>query len=125
MEWRVEITDDFRRWWSRLTEGEQEDLAASAILLSEWGPYPRFPHSSWINASRHRHMREIRIRSGGHPFRLMYAFDPKRVAIVLVGGEKGPKGRCYQQHVTRADWVYDRHLRQVQPELDHEQGRAQ
>ena len=110
MKWRMEVTEDFTRWWSGLSVNEQDDMVASALLLSEWGPYPRFPHTCWINQSKHRNMREVRIRSGGSPFRLMYAFDPKRVAIVLVGGEKGTKPLSYPQCVSRADHTYDGHL---------------
>nr|WP_240962344.1 type II toxin-antitoxin system RelE/ParE family toxin [Sphingobium sp. TB-6] len=48
----------------------------------------RFLHSSGINNSRHSHMRELRIQSGGKPLRVFYAFDPRRSAILLIGGDK-------------------------------------
>jgi hypothetical protein len=110
VKWAVDVTDGFAEWWSGLTETEQDDVSATAWLLAEWGPYPRFPHSSWINQSRHRHMREIRIRSGGSPFRLLYAFDPRRVSILVIGGDKGCNNQLYRQHIALADRTYDVHL---------------
>ncbi len=58
MSWDVEYTDEFGDWWSRLSEAEQESLAASVQLLEERGPNLGFPHSSGINGSKHSHMRE-------------------------------------------------------------------
>lgn len=113
MEWTVQVTDLFVSWWTQLAEKEQDDVCAAAWLLGEWGPYPRFPHSSWINQSRHRHMRELRIRSGGSPFRLMYAFDPRRVTILVIGGDKGCKDGQYPQCIARADRIYQLHLEQL------------
>ena len=61
MAWNVEYTDEFGEWWCSLTEGEQDDVAASVGLLVENGPMLRFPHSSGVEGSRHGHMRELRI----------------------------------------------------------------
>ncbi len=116
MKWAVDVTDGFAQWCSSLSETEQDDVLATAWLLAEWGPYPRFPHSDWINQSRHRHMREIRIRSGGSAFRLLYAFDPRRVSILIVGGEKGCKSQQYRHHIALADRTYDVHLQALASE---------
>ena len=113
MQWNVEITGEFAAWWSRLSDNEQNDISASALLLVQCGPYLRFPHSSWVNSSRHRNMRELRIRSGGNPFRLLYGFEPKRVTILLIGGEKGSKDRRYATYIARADRLYAIHLQEV------------
>ena len=114
MKWQVELTEGFSGWWSGLSAKEQGDVAACALLLSEWGPYPRFPHTAWINRSRHRNMREMRIRSCGHTVRLLYAFDARRLAIVLVGGEKGSRQERDPQCISRADRIYDGHLRALE-----------
>lgn len=71
-----------------LTEGQQNDATATVELLMERGPQLRFPHSSGIEGSKHQHMRELRVQSGGDPIRIFYAFDPRRTAILLIGGEK-------------------------------------
>ena len=54
----------------------------------EHGPQLRFPHSSGVAGSTHTHMRELRVQSGGRPLCIFYAFDPRRTAILLVGGDK-------------------------------------
>jgi hypothetical protein len=70
-------------------------VAYSVGLLTELGPTPGFPHSSKIMGSSHSGMRELRTRSSGGPLRTLYAFDPLRVAILLVGGDKTGNDRWY------------------------------
>ena len=69
-----------------------------------------FPHSSAIRASRHEHMRELRVQSGGRPVRVFYAFDPRRMAILLIGGDKTGDDRFYERFVPIADRLYDDHI---------------
>ena len=91
MSWDVEYTDEFEAWWEGLAEQEQVSLAASVALLEERGPSLGHPHSSGINGSRHGHMRELRTQHGGRPFRTLYAFDPRRMAILFsIRGLKPP-----------------------------------
>jgi hypothetical protein len=86
--WNVEYTDEFGGWWADLSEEEQEALDSSVRLLEARGPGLGFPHSSGINGSRHKHMRELRTQQSGKPLRTLYAFDPRRSAISLIGGDK-------------------------------------
>ena len=88
MAWEIEYTDEFGDWWATLTETEQEDVDAYVQRLEARGPNLPFPHSSGINGSRHDHKRELRVQSHGNPFRVFYAFDPRRTAILLIGGDK-------------------------------------
>jgi len=113
MGWEVEYTDEFERWWESLTEGEQEDVAASVELLETLGPTLPYPHSSGINGSRYRIMRELRIQHGGKPYRVLYAFDPRRTAILLLGGGKAGNDRWYEQMVPKADDLYAEHLEEL------------
>jgi len=69
------------------------------------------PHSSGVEISRHAHMRELRIQHEGRPYRVLYAFDPRRAAMLLIGGDKLGNDRWYEEHVPLADAIYDRHLR--------------
>ena len=85
--WGVEYTDEFGDWWGGLTEDEQASLAASVQLLEERGPSLVHLHSSGINGSKHSHMCELRTQHGGRPFRTRYAFDPRRIATLLIGGD--------------------------------------
>ena len=116
MSWDVEYTDEFGDWWSGLSEPEQESLAASVQLLEERGPNLGFPHSSGINGSRHGHMRELRTQHEGRPYRTLYAFDPRRSAILLIGGDKTGDDRWYDVNVPAADRLYDEHLEQLRKE---------
>lgn len=110
MSWEVEYTDQFGNWWGSLDESEQDSVAVSVTLLEKKGPNLPFPHSSNIKGSRHRHMRELRIQHKGKPYHVLYAFDPRRAAILLIGGIKSGQNRWYQQFVPVADALYDEHI---------------
>ena len=116
MQWEVEYTDEFEEWWRGLTDKQQNAVTVLAELLMELGPHLRFPYSSGIEGAGHSHMRELRIQSGGHPFRVFYAFDPRRVAVLLCGGDKTGRDRFYDQFIPMADKLYDAHLQQLQKE---------
>lgn len=116
MAWDVEVTDEFAAWWGLLTETEQEDVAAVERQLEKRGPGLPFPYSSKINGSKHSHMRELRIQSGGCPLRVFYAFDPRRTAILLIGGDKTGNNRFYEEYIPRADTLYDEHLQELKAE---------
>ena len=93
-------------------------LSAVAVvdLLIMLGPQLPFPYSSGIRQSRHGHMRELRIQHGGSPYRVLYAFDPRRAAILLLGGDKGGDVRWYEVNVPIADRLYDEHLAALREE---------
>ena len=110
MPWGVEYTDEFEAWWEGLTDTEQESVAAVVGLLEDHGPQLGYPHSSCIAMSRHGHMRELRVQHQGRPYRVLYAFDPRRAAILLIGGDKTGNERWYEESVPIADRLYDAHL---------------
>jgi DNA-binding Xre family transcriptional regulator len=89
MEWEVRFTDEFGEWWDGLTADEQESVNASVIRLQKLGPSLGFPHTSGVARSRYPYMRELRIQHAGRPYRVLYAFDPERSAILLTGGDRG------------------------------------
>lgn len=116
MIWEIEFTDEFGAWWETLSDDEQESVRASVKLLGEFGPSLRFPHSSGINGSRHGHMRELRVQHAGRPYRLLFVFDPRRCAILLLGGDKTGNDRWYDENVPIADRLYDEHLELLRKE---------
>lgn len=116
MTWDVEYTNEFGGWWSGLSEREQEDISAVVEVLMESGPRLPFPYSSGVEGSRHGHMRELRVQSGGRPMRILYAFDPRRSAILLIGGDKTGDDRFYERYVPLADKLYDEHLEELRKE---------
>lgn len=116
MMWDVEYTDELEAWWNTLSEAEQESIAVSVTLLESNGPNLAFPHSSGINGSYYRHMRELRIQHEGRPYRVLYAFDPRRCSILLIGGDKTGNNRWYEEYVPIADRLYTEHLEQLKEE---------
>jgi hypothetical protein len=94
---------NLRNWWHSLSEKEQVCVDASVRLLELLGPSLKFPHSSGVKGSRHGHLRELRIQFGGRPLRSLYAFDPRRRAILLIGGDKTGNDRWYEEYVPIAD----------------------
>jgi hypothetical protein len=114
--WEVEYTDQFGQWWATLTDDQKDDVAHSVGILAELGPTLGFPHSSKVNGSRHAQMRELRTQSAGRPLRTLYAFDPTRTAILLIGGDKTRDDRWYEKFVSIADRLYDQHLDELRKE---------
>ncbi|HLM67275.1 MAG TPA: type II toxin-antitoxin system RelE/ParE family toxin [Longimicrobium sp.] len=118
MAYEVEYTDEFSAWWDGLTGEEQVSIRRGVEQLVAFGPFLGQPQSSGIQTSRHRHMRELRIQHAGRPYRILYAFDPRRTAILLIGGDKTGDDRWYKRYVPLADALYDEHLR----EIEHDSG---
>jgi len=116
MSWEVEYTDEFEEWWHSLSEKEQVSVDASVRLLELLGPALKFPHSSGVKGSRHGHLRELRIQFGGRPLRSLYAFDPRRRAILLIGGDKTGNDRWYEEYVPIADDLYDQYIDELRKE---------
>lgn len=116
MGWNVEFTDEFGAWYLALIEAVQDDIDRVVGLLEIKGPNLPFPYSSGIEGSRHDHMRELRIQSGGQPYRVFYAFDPRRSAILLIGGNKTGNDRFYEIMVPTADRLYDEYLIEIEKE---------
>ena len=118
MSWDVEYTNEFSDWWTSLSEDEQDAVAVGIRKLETLGLALGYPHSSQVKGSRHGHMRELRIQLHGRPFRVFYAFNPARNAILLIGGDKGALGndRFYEVYVPLADSIYDEHLAELAAE---------
>lgn len=108
--WTVEYTDEFGDWWKTLNEKEQVDIDAVVRLLEIKGPSLEFPYSSGVKGSQFDHMRELRVQHKGEPYRILYAFDPRRAAILLIGGKKTGDNRWYDRFVPIADKLYGEHL---------------
>jgi hypothetical protein len=113
--WEVETTDAFDEWWHALTESEQGDVTTMVELLEERGAHLSYPYSSSVEGSKFSHMRELRIRSHGNPIRVFYAFDSRRVAILLIDGIKtGKEKRFYKKYIPLADRLYEQHLKSLE-----------
>ena len=110
MEWDVLFTDEFGTWWESLDADEQADVDAYVVLLQKFGASLRFPYTSGVQSSAHDQMRELRVQHRGRPYRVLYAFDPTRSALLLIGGDKTGDDRWYETYVPIADRLYSEHL---------------
>lgn len=123
MAYEVEFTDEFGAWWDRLSEDEQDKVDRSVGLLEERGPTLGYPHSSDVKGSRHGRMRELRVQYRGRPIRIFYAWDERRVCILLIGGDKTGDDVFYRRMVAEADDLYDEHIETLRREADSNERR--
>lgn len=111
----VEYTDEFGHWWDSLTEDEHDAIAVRVELLAQQGPALRRPVVGEIAGSRHDpQMKELRVGS----LRVLFVFDPRQTAILLIGGDKGVAGwtAWYGKAIDDADALYDTHLDELERE---------
>lgn len=104
------VTGEFETWWDGLSLAEQKSVAVVVTMLEERGVTLPFPYSSGITMSAK--LRELRIQHAGQPYRVLYAFDPKRNAILLLGGNKARDDRWYDRHVPRAEKLFAAYLQE-------------
>lgn len=114
--WEVEYTDEFGQWWDQLDEDEQESVFVSVELLRQLGPNLARPHVDTLKGSRHFNMKELRTQHRGRPLRTLFAFDPRRSAILLIGGDKTGDRRFYERMIPLADKLYDAHCEELRKE---------
>lgn len=112
MTWVVLFHDVFDMEFSDLKEDLQDELLAHARLLAEFGPNLGRPTVDTLKGSRHTNMKELRFSWNGQVWRVAFAFDPQRQAILLVGGDKGSadQRRFYKRLISVADERYEEHL---------------
>jgi len=108
--WSIDRTGQILEWIEKLDEDAKEALFKSLLILREIGPSLGRPHVDSIKESRHKNMKELRIQNRQRPFRILFAFDPDRKAILLVGGDKRGDKRFYEKMIPLADALLDKHL---------------
>lgn len=115
MAWEVEYTDEFQEWWATLTVGEQDSVASAVEALERDGPNLARPFADRIQTSRHQNMKELRPPGGS--IRILFAFDPRRIAILLLGGDKTGRWQdWYREMIPAADRLFDEHLGEIERE---------
>lgn len=115
LSWEVEYTDEFDEWWNDLEVGDQDAIDIAIGQLEERGPALGRPLVDQIKSSKHNNMKELIPPSSD--IRVLFAFDPRRAAILLIGGNKaGEWDRWYLEFVPRADALYDDHLKILEKE---------
>lgn len=112
--WDVEFADEFGEWWSSLRASEQESIAHGVRLLEEIGPSLGRPYVDTVYGSRFSNMKELRVQHEGRPYRVFFAFDLRRMAYLLIGGDKTGDDRFYERMIPKADEIYAQHLREIE-----------
>jgi hypothetical protein len=117
MAWDIEFTDEFGAWWDSLTPDEQESVDCGVGLLIDRGPTLLYPYSSQVKGSNFGEMRELRVQHQGKPYRVLYAFDPLRVALLLIGADKTGDNKWYDRMVPLADKLFEAHLAEIKKKV--------
>lgn len=114
--WQVEYTDEFAAWWATLDEAAQDAIDRRVGMLEAYGPSLGCPYVDTVNGSRHANMKELRATQSNRPYRVLFVFDPRRQAILLVGGDKAGDKLFYERTIPQADKLYDDHLAELKRE---------
>jgi hypothetical protein len=118
--WKVDLHNDFLREFVKLHKDVQDELLAHIELLEQFGPQLGRPRADTLNGSRHANMKELRFDAADGIWRFAFAFDPKRRAIILCGGDKSgvSKKRFYRQMIDKADARFDSHLATIKKQKE-------
>jgi hypothetical protein len=118
MAWEIIVTEEFKSWWLGLDEAQSAAVFDRVGMLEEHGPVLKRPLVGEVVTSRHQNMKELRVSKDG-ALRILFAFDPLRRAILLIGGNKAEGSQWsdwYPTAVRLADELYDAHLQEVAEE---------
>jgi hypothetical protein len=105
-------TSEFEEWFLRLDDADAQAVARVIGLLEVKGTALGFPYTSAIANSRYP-LRELRVQSGGRPLRVFYAFDPKRQAVLLLGGDKTGDNRFYARLIPKVEALWEAYLEEL------------
>ena len=125
MVWTVRFHEDFEAEFGDLGEAVQDEFLAMARLLADVGPQLGRPHADALKGSKFANMKELRFTADNGVWRVAFAFDPRREAIMLVAGNKsgGSEAKFYKRLIRKADERYRRHLGQLQARKDNQDGK--
>jgi len=113
MAWEIEASDEFNEWYDSLTDeecGSANDVIEALVAL---GPALGRPQVDTLKSSRYPNMKELRIQHEGRPYRILFAFDPRRIAYLILGGDKTGDSQWYDNAIRRAELIYAKHLEEI------------
>jgi hypothetical protein len=115
MVWTVLLGDEFEPEFAAMPEDAQNELLAIARLLQQFGPHLGRPRVDTLRESKHANMKEMRFDAAGGVWRVAFAFDPRRRAILLVAGDKSgvSQKKFYRDLIRKADQRFEAHLERV------------
>jgi hypothetical protein len=123
MVWVVEFYEDFATEFDALPKEVQTELSAKVSLLEEFGSMLKRPHVDTLNGSQYPNMKELRFDAADGVWRVAFAFDIKRCAILLVAGDKSgvSQKKFYKQLITKADARFTTHLAKLKKQQEEEE----
>jgi hypothetical protein len=113
MAWEVEVSDEFIDWYESLDEDEGVSVDSAVDKLVEYGPTLARPYADTLKRSIYSNLKELRVQHSGRPYRILFAFDPRRNAYLILGGDKSVSGNWYVDAIPRAEAIYARHLKEI------------
>jgi hypothetical protein len=119
--WTVELADEFEPEFQALAEPVQDEALAMTRLLQTFGPLLKRPHADTLAGSKHANMKELRFDADDGVWRIAFAFDNERKAILLVAGDKSGVGKktFYRELIRKADLRFSSHLDRIAKEKKH------
>lgn len=115
-EWTIIYRPPYSTWFAKCGEELQNEILANLEVLKTMGPNLGRPRVDHIKGSTHQNMKELRVQFKGDPVRILFAFDPDRRAVLLLGGAKTGDDRWYRKNIPLADQDFTLHLQEMQKE---------
>jgi hypothetical protein len=103
MPWEMDATDVYDAWFDNQSHDVQDAILAHLKALAVEGPNLGRPYCDTLKGTKSGKLKELRVQVGGDPYRVLFAFDSERCAILLVGGNKRGKKRWYDIHIPQAE----------------------
>ena len=116
MPYVVNVSTVFEDWFKNLEEDLQDSIAFSVGILEEHGHQLGRPHVDTLSGSTLNNLKELRVQHAGEPYRILFAFDPKREALLLIGGNKAGNKRWYDEIIPKAEAIFEEHLAELDKE---------
>jgi hypothetical protein len=120
MAFTVLFSDAFKDWFDEQDKPLQRAVLMYVGLLEEYGPHLSRPHADTLKGSKLTNLKELRVQYRGDPYRILYAFDPKRQALLLVAGNKASDKKWYECMMKEAEAIFEAHLEQLRKEEEDE-----
>lgn len=114
----IEASDEFVEWYDSLSELESVSVDTAVDMLGEYGPTLARPYADTLKSSRYSNMKELRAQHEGRPYRILFAFDPRRKAYLILGGDKTGDDDWYITAIRKAEAIYARHLIEIGEDHD-------
>jgi len=110
----VNTSDEFDAWWEEQPDDLRDVVAGYVGLLKVYGPNLGRPYADRLEHSSLANLKELRVQYRGEPYRVLFAFDPRREALLLLAGNKAGDKRWYRKNIPRVEEIFARHLKELE-----------